>query len=159
MAISKAKDRRKNQRYYVKNHVFAVVRSKNHQLDQIEKMSKGEIAFAVIKSNPPKMGEITEISRNGLSFTYIENETDLSKFKEMDILFADEDFHLSRLSFKPVKDSAIKDERHFHPLSMKRQTVKFNNLSTVQQTKLEHMIKNFTTGEVPKNNRQASAGW
>lgn len=159
MGTNKLADRRENQRYYVKNHVFAVVRSKDHQLDQIDKMSKGEIAFAVIKSNPPRMGEITEISRNGLSFTYIENETDLSEFKEMDILFADEDFHLSRLPFKPVKDSAIHEEQHFHPLTMKQQTVKFNKLSFVQQTKLEHMIKNFTIGEVPRNNRQASAGW
>lgn len=159
MATKKHIDRRENQRYYVKNQVFAVVRSKDHQLDQIEKMSQGEIAFAVIKSNPPKMGEITEISRNGLSFTYIENETDLSKFKEMDILFADEDFHLSRLAFKPIKDSAIKEERHFHPITMKQQSVKFSNLSRVQRSKLEHMIKNFTIGEVPKENRQASAGW
>ena len=159
MAKNKSNERRENQRYYVKNHVFAVVRSKDHRLNQIEKMSKGEIAFAVLKSNPPKMGEITEISRNGLSFTYVGNETDLSQFKEMDILFADEDFLLSRLPFKPVKDSAILEGRHFQPLSMKRQTVKFSRLSMSQRIKLEHMIRNFTTGEVSKNDRQASAGW
>ena len=150
--------RRENQRYYVKKRVFAVVRSKHHQLDGIDKMSQGEIAFAVIKSNPPKMGQIVEISRGGLSFTYIENEADLSKFNEMDILFADEDFHLSRLPFKPVEDTAIHEESHFHPLSMKRQTVKFDALSYHQKRKLDHIIRNFTIGEVTDDKQQTSVG-
>ncbi len=158
MAKNKHKQKRESRRYYVKERVFAVVRSKNHQLDQIDKMSQGEIAFAVIKSNPPKMGEIIEISRGGLSFTYIENEADLSKFKEMDILFADEDFHLSRLPFQPVEDTVIQEERHFHPLLMKRQTVKFDELSSQQKTKLEHIIRNFTTGEVSEDKQQTSVG-
>lgn len=150
MHNDKKRERRKNKRYYVKDHLFAVVRSKGDQLDQLDKMSQGEIGFAVLKSNPPKMGEITEISRNGLSFTYIENETDLSKFSEIDILLTDEDFHLSRLPFKPIDDASIREGRHLRPLAIKRQTVEFNNLSTKQQIKLEHLIKNFTTGEVSK---------
>lgn len=158
MANTTDHQRRKSKRYYVKKRVFAVVRSKDHQLDRIDKMSKGEIALAVIKSNPLKMGEIVEISRGGLSFTYIENKNGLSKLNEMDILFADEDFHLSRLPFKPVKDTVMHKERHFHPLLMRRQTVKFDTLSSNQKSKLEHIIKNFTTGEVSEKNRQTSVG-
>ena len=97
MVKSKQEDRRKYRRYFVRKRIFAVVRSDNHQLNRIDKMSNGEIAFAVFKSNPPKMGEIIEISRGGLSFSYIENEADLSKFDEMDILFVDEDFHLTQV--------------------------------------------------------------
>lgn len=150
---------RENKRYYVKARIFAVIRSKNLQLDKIERMSKGEIAFAVIKSQPPKMGEITEISRGGLSFTYVENEADLSKFNEMDILFTDEDFHLSRIPFKPVEDTVIREDHHFQPLLMRRQTVKFDALSSKQIKKLDHMIKNYTTGEVHDNRLQTSVGW
>jgi hypothetical protein len=151
-------ERRADQRYYVKKRIFAVVCSNNHQLDHIEKMSKGEIAFAVIKSMPPKMGEITEISRGGLSFAYIENETDLSQFTELDILFTDETFHLSRLPFLPVGDTDILKERPFQALLMKRQAIKFNNLSFQQQLKLEHMIKNFTTGEVSPRQKTNKCG-
>jgi c-di-GMP-binding flagellar brake protein YcgR len=126
------------------------VRSENHQLRRIDKMSKGEIAFAVFKSNPPRMGEIIEISRGGLSFSYIDNATDLTDFSEMDILFVDEDFHLTHLPFKTVEDEAIVDSNRIHTFQMKRQTVKFKNLSDRQKKQLEYVLKNFTTGEVPK---------
>lgn len=113
-------------------------------------MSKGEIAFAVFKSNPLRMGEIIEISRGGLSFSYIDNETDLADFSEMDILFVDEDFHLTQLPIKPVEDTVIVDSNRIRTLQMKRQTVKFKNLSKRQKKKLEYVLKNFTTGVVPK---------
>lgn len=147
-------DRRRHRRYFVKKRIFAVVRSEHHQLNRIDRMSKGEIAFAVFKSNPPRMGEIIEISRGGLSFSYIDNETDLSDFNEMDILFVDEDFHLTQLPFKPVQDTAIVDSNRIRTLQMKRQTVKFNKLSACQKKQLEYVLKNFTTGEVPKQGRK-----
>jgi hypothetical protein len=143
-------DRRQYRRYLVKKRIFAVVRSENHQLRRIDRMSKGEIAFAVFKSNPPRMGEIIEISRGGLSFSYIENKADLSDFSEMDILFVDEDFHLTHLPFKPVEDTEIVDSKRIRTLQMKRQTVKFKKLSTRQKKQLEYILDNFTIGEVPK---------
>lgn len=143
------KDRRQHKRYYVKNRIFAVVRSDNHQLDQIEDLSKGEIAFAIMKSHPPKMGEIKDISQSGLSFDYIQNELDASEFDEMDILFVDENFHLCRIPFKPVEDADIDREGPFNTLAMKRLTVEFGGLSVKQKHQLKHVIKNFTTGEVP----------
>jgi hypothetical protein len=150
MIKAKKTDRRQHRRFFVKKRIFAVVRSDDHQLHRIDEMSKGEIAFAVFKSNPPKMGEIIEISRGGLSFSYIENEADLSDFKEMDILFVDEDFHLTQLQFKPVDDTAIIDSNRIRTLQMKRQTVKFKDLSAMQKKQLEYVLENFTTGEVPK---------
>lgn len=142
-------DRRQFKRYFVKNRVFAVVRSNEHQLDRIENLSKGEIALAVIKSNPPKMGEIVEIGKGGLSFTYIENEADLTQFKEMDILFVDENFHLSRLPFIAVEDKAFDTETPFTALSMKRLNVQFRGLTAKQKRLIKHMLENYTTGEVP----------
>jgi hypothetical protein len=147
-------DRRQHRRFFVKKRIFAVVRSENHQLNRIDRMSRGEIAFAVFKSNPPRMGEIIEISRGGLSFSYIDNETDLADFSEMDILFVDEDFHLTHLPFKPVEDTAIVDSNRIRTLQMKRQTVKFKKLSAWQKKQLEYVLKNFTTGEVPKPGRK-----
>lgn len=143
-------------RYYVKNRVFAVVRSKDHKLDRIDNLSKGEIAIAVIKSNSPRMGEIVEISKDGLSFTYIENDTDLAQFGEMDILFVDEDFHLSRLPFEPVEDSAFNAEAPFNALSMKRLTVRFGGLTDKQKIQINHLLENYTTGEVPLKSKSKS---
>lgn len=149
MEKSQKKDRRQHKRYYVKNRMFAVVRSDNHQLDQIADLSNGEIAFAIMKSNPPKMGEIKDISQSGLSFHYIQNELDVSEFKEMDILFVDENFHLCRIPFTAVEDAAIIKEGPFNTLAMKRLTVEFGGLTVKQKHQLRHVIKNFTTGEVP----------
>lgn len=151
MKTTKTLERRQHKRYFVKNRIFAVVRSKNHQLDQITDMSKGEIAFALMRSNPPKMGEIKEISQSGLSFHYIQNESDMSELKEMDILFTDENFHLCRIPFKMIDDTAVVTNSPLDALEMNRLTVQFGGLSMRQQHQIKHMIKNFTTGEVPKN--------
>jgi hypothetical protein len=144
------KDRREHKRYLAKHHLFAVVRSEHHQLKHIDKMSKGEIAFAIIKSNPIKMGDVIEISRGGLSFNYIENEEKLTGFKELDIIFAEKDFHLRRLPFIAIEDTALLDEGPFNALSMKRMTVQFQDLTSQQQEKIEHLINNYTIGEVPE---------
>jgi hypothetical protein len=149
MLPQKTKSQRQYKRYFVRNRIFAVVRSKNHQLDRINNLSKGEIALAVIKSKPPKMGEIIEISRSGLSFSYIENDKKLSDFNEMDILFVDEDFYLRCLPFTTVNDSAVHTDSPFNALAMKKLTVCFGSLSKEQKKQLEHVLKNFTTGEVP----------
>jgi hypothetical protein len=144
------KDRREHKRYLAKNHLFAVVRSEHHQLRRIDQLSKGEIAFAIIKSNPIKMGDIIEISRGGLSFNYIENKEKLSGFKELDIIFAEKDFHLKRLPFIAVEDAPLCDEGPLNALTMKRMTVQFKGLTTRQKDKIEHLISNFTIGEVPE---------
>ncbi len=150
------KDRREHKRYFVKNRVFAVVRSGDHQLKHIDKMSNGEIALAIIKSNPLKMGEIVEISRNGLSFCYIENEAKLTDLSELDIVFAEKDFHLSRLPFVPVEDTNLLDDGPFNALSMKRMTVQFEKMTTQHKRKIDHLLNHYTTGEVPDEyNKQA----
>lgn len=145
-------ERRKHKRFFVKNRIFAVVRSKEHCLRHIENLSKAEIALALINSHSPRMGEILEISRGGLSFSYIdiENKVKQTTLSEMDILFAEKDFHLSRLPFKAVKDDAMLDENPFNAFSMKRMTVKFEELTPRQQIKIEHLLSNYTVGEVPR---------
>ena len=147
MALDQKKERRQHRRYNMKNRIFAVIRSdsQQNQLDRINSMSKGEMALAVIKSKPPRMGEIVEISRDGLSFQHIENDTDISQFSEMDILYVDENFHLSRLPIKAVKETAIQGDAPFDVLSMKQLTVKFDGLSSKQQGQLDHLLKNFTS--------------
>lgn len=151
-------DRREHKRYFVKNRLFAVVRSNDHQLKKIDNMSNGEIAFALIKSNPPRMGEIIEISRGGLSFSYIENERNLKALGELDIIFAEKDFHLSRLPFIEVEDAEVISDSPFNALSMKRLTVKFEELSPKQKQKIDHLLSNFTTGEVPDTHRKQAWG-
>jgi hypothetical protein len=142
------KDRRQYRRYRVSNRLFAIVRSDMHLFDRFESMSKGEIAMAIIKSKPTHMGEIVEISRGGLSFQYIDTDRILSQPCELDILFIDEDFHLSGLPFQAVEDRSIKSDAPFDVLRMKRLTVKFCGLTSKQKLKLDHLLKNYTSGKI-----------
>jgi hypothetical protein len=153
----RTEDRREHKRYFAKNRLFAVIRSNHYQLKKIENMSKGEIAFALLKSNPSKMGEIIEISRGGLSFHYIANEKDLKALDELDIIFVEKGFHLSRLPFKAVEDAEVIDDSPFNALDMKRLTVKFEELSPKQKQKIDHLLHNYTTGEV--SNKKSKQAW
>lgn len=150
MAKNIDKERRQHKRYRMKNRIFAVICSGMHQLDAITSMSKGEIALAVIKSKPPRMGEIVEISLDGLSFHHIENDIDISQFSEMDILYADDDFHLSRLPFRTVKETALEGDAPFDVLAMKRLTVKFGGLTAEQKGQLDHLLENYTLRKAGK---------
>lgn len=146
----KTTDKRKSgrsRRFTLKNHSFAVVRSKNHLLDEMDSLSKGEIAFNVIKSKPPRMGRIVEISRNGLTFDYVENDETCSRNAEMDILVVDDNFHIRRLPFELVKDALLEADLPFNSLTMKRMTVQFNRLTYHQKRKLEHFLEHYTAGK------------
>jgi hypothetical protein len=149
MTKKPSQERRRHTRYRMKNRIFAVVLSKSYQPYRIESMSKGEIAFAVIKSKPPRMGEIVEISQGGLVFHYLENDRDLSQLSEMDIIFTDDDFHLARLPFKPIKETAIEGDAPFDVLEMRRLAVEFGGLTPKQELQLKHVLKNYTSREGP----------
>lgn len=122
-----------------------MIRSDAHQLDGIDRMSKGEIAMAVIKSRPSRMGEIVEISRGGLSISCVENNADISKSKEMDILFTDDDFYLSRLPFKTINERFIKAEAPFDVFNMTQLAVQFEALTENQRKKLDQLLDKYTS--------------
>jgi hypothetical protein len=147
MKPSQKRDPGRSRRYPLKKHSFAVVRSNNHLLDEIDSLSKGEIAFTIIKSKPPRMGRIVEISRNGLTFDYIENDEACSRNAEMDILVVDDNFHIRRLPFELVKDALLESDVPFNSLTMKRMTVEFNSLTYQQKRKLDHFLEYYTSGK------------
>lgn len=156
MAQNQNKERRHHKRYNMKNRIFAVIHSNVHheQLGKLKEMSKGELALAILKSKPARMGEIVEISQEGLSFQHVENDADITKFSEMDILYTDDDFHLSRLPIKAVKETAVEADVPFDVLSMTKLTVKFKGLTRKQKGQLNHLLENYVS---PKKTTRTSA--
>ena len=65
---------------------------------------EGEIALAVLKAKPLKMGQIVNISKGGLAFRYIDSEIEAGKSSKLDIVFAQNGFHLKKIPFKTVTD-------------------------------------------------------
>jgi hypothetical protein len=142
-------ERRRHKRYRVKRLAFAVIRSqKACEMGCIDRMSRGQVAMAVFKSKPAKMGQIIDLSEKGLSFSYIdENEEALDESKTIDILFADDNFYLARLPFQIIREFVIKNEFAYNPITMKRRSVAFYDLTPDQRAKLDYFINSHTIGE------------
>ncbi len=115
-------------------------------LGQIEDMSMGEIALAVLKAKPLKMGQIENISKGGLAFRYIDSEIEAGKSSELDILFAQNGFHLQKVSFKTVADYKAASEFPFSSIVMRQRSVQFREIKPYQTSQLDYFIKNYTKG-------------
>jgi hypothetical protein len=116
-------DRRKEQRFKVK-----------------------EGAYAVLKPYTSKLGQIIDISKNGLSFQYVLNSEQALNASHVDILLPDSGFFLDNLQFKPVLESKISKDFSFSTLTVMRYSLEFENLTTDKRNSLEYFIQNHTMG-------------
>ena len=146
--VEKQIERRKHQRFTARNGTFAVIGPENAYLDEIKKMSMGEIACAVYKSNPKKLGQIIDMSQGGLAFSYIDKRERSGKSQAMDILSAGNQFYLENVLFKTIMDADAADEPAFSPIKLKRQRIQFVNLTSDQKRKLAHFLSNYTDGDM-----------
>jgi hypothetical protein len=141
----KSIERRKHNRFRVKEGGFAMFMSAPANLGQIEDMSMGEIALAVLKAKPLKMGQIVNISKGGLAFSYIDSEIEAGKSSELDIVFAQNGFHLKQVSFKTVADYKAISEFPFSSIVMRQRSVQFREMRPSQTSRLDYFIKNYTS--------------
>jgi CRISPR/Cas system-associated protein Cas10 (large subunit of type III CRISPR-Cas system) len=105
-------------------------------------------ALIELRSHRGKLGEIIDISKGGLSFRYIDIGDRPKGSFEVDIFLKETSFRLEKVPAKTVSD--LKTTQYFPYSSTKtrRQGVQFGELTRDQISKLEHFIKNCTTGEV-----------
>lgn len=115
-------DRRREQRYSVKEGTFVV--------------------------NSPNMGQLTDISMSGLAFTYFDWEEWPDSFQEMDIFQANGGgYCLHNLPGDTVSDSAANS--YMQDLShngQRRRSVHFRELSPFQVEELLSFIQTHATG-------------
>ena len=143
----KKTDRRMHKRFSAKEKTFAVLRSGRFSLDQINRMSMGEIACAVYNSKPAIMGQIVDVSQGGLSFDCIDEAWPSEKSLKLDILSANDKFYMGRIKFKPVHERKSKDTTSLSPIRMKKQGIQFVDLSFKQLSRLERFLRHHTDGE------------
>jgi hypothetical protein len=145
-AMKKAKtERRKHKRFSTRKAAFAVIGPEKAYLDEIKKMSMGEIACAVYKSNPVKMGQIIDMSRGGLAFSYIAGKKLAGKAVAVDILSAGNKFFLEKILFKTIMDVDAGEDFEIDPIQLKHQRIQFVDLSPDQKEKLEYFLSHCTT--------------
>ncbi|MBW1891217.1 MAG: hypothetical protein JRF32_13150 [Deltaproteobacteria bacterium] len=142
-------EQRIHKRFSAKAKTFAVLRSEEPGLDQIKKMSMGEIACAVYNSKPARMGQIVDMSQGGLSFDYIDGDDTGKTHLKLDILSANEKFYMDKISFKSIRDVKTANELSFSPITMKKQGIQFVGLTFQQLSRLEKFLRKHTDGEVP----------
>lgn len=145
--MKKRTERRKDNRFKVKEGAFAMILSAPAKLEQIKDMSMGEIALAVLKAKPIQMGQIVNISQGGLAFRYIDSKLELEESLELDILFARDGFYLKKVPFRTVSDFNTVSKFSIGTFKMKQQGVQFKEIMPDQQSQLDLFIKNHTTDE------------
>ena len=103
-------------------------------------------AFAVVKCQVSKVGQILDISMGGLALHYIANGTPSNSSYTLDILLSGNGFYLERIPFETITDIEIPNQFPFTSLIMRRQGVKFLELSPQQALMLEEFIREHTVG-------------
>ena len=123
MSDKKMVERRKHQRFRVREGVFVVLGPDSN-----------------------KIGTIMDISMGGLAYNYLEDLFDEEdKFSELNIFFAEESLYLKKIKFQVVADQQP-PKIPFSSINLRRCGVRFDNLNPSQTSELEHFIRNCTVG-------------
>ena len=110
------------------------------------------LAFALLKSvSYEELGEIIDISKGGLALQYLVGEKQIKEFVELDIIFADNGFHIKKIPCKTISDFEITNEIYFSFLKMRRHSIKFGELDNHQTSELNYFIKQHTIAEAQAN--------
>jgi hypothetical protein len=105
-------------------------------------------ALIEFRSHRGKLGEIIDISKGGLAFRYIDIGDRPKGSFEVDILLKKTGFRLEKVPAKTISDHKTSKYFPYSSTITRRQGVQFGELTRNQIAKLEHFIKNYTTGEV-----------
>ena len=118
-------ERRKNQRYKVKDR-----------------------SFAVLGPDASRLCHMIDICRAGLAFRYfVDADEPVGKNMELGILAGD-DFYLESIPARVVTEKTVESSSPFNAAIMKRRGVEFGLLTPKQIKAIEYFIENNTEGRV-----------
>ncbi len=130
MAVEKFNERRKNQRFQVKERVFAFP-----------------------EQHVCELGQILDISRGGLSFRYIDDrEPSTAGSFTLDLFMHGNDFCIKKLRVRTASDISLEEDYNslITPIQLRRRGVQFLDLSEEQLSELNQFLKNCTLSEPDK---------
>ena len=109
------------------------------------KVQKG--VFAAFRPPSTTIGQIIDISRRGLAFRYIDGEEPSNESSELDILIADNTFHVDKVPFETISDFEIGNEFPFSSMTLKRRGVQFGEMTHSQISQLDYFMQHYTIAE------------
>jgi hypothetical protein len=129
--LNQAGDRRRYERYGVK-----------------------EGAYAALSPDSAKMGQIIDISRGGLCFRYIAHVDQIEDAAETHVFVGDEGIYLEKMPNRVIEDVPVEDGSFPGSIMlgaktmrvMRQRRVCFGELTGNQAAQLEYFIQNRTTG-------------
>ena len=113
-------ERRKNQRYNVKDS-----------------------AFVIINPEPVRLVPILDIALGGVG-VYVNNEDHwLNKVSKLEIMVADCSFYLANLPVESISNFKAFPANPSYPIDGRRCSLKFGSLTLSQKTELKYFIRNY----------------
>ncbi|MFO7761155.1 MAG: hypothetical protein R6V20_06050 [Desulfobia sp.] len=107
--------------------------------------------YAILRQPANKIGKILDISRSGMSFTYLSTNGELSKpTRGIDLLAEDEGIFVENLPFRSVSDNMVKHSQPFRQITIRRHSIKFENLTEKKLTSIEAFIEKYSLGQQEK---------
>lgn len=107
-----------------------------------------DVAFAILRSDKDEeLGQIMNISMGGLAFQYFVGNRELQKADKLDVLPADNGFHVDNIPFQVVDDYELVNELPFSSITKREQRVYFAKLTDNQKKGIESFIKEHTYQE------------
>jgi len=126
------------------------VERRKHQRFQVQNG-----AFVVLTPPDTKVGRIVDISMGGLAFHYVGTEESSRESTQLSIFSGDCSFYLYRVTCATVSDLRAY-ATGLAPLSIRRHSVQFGELTHDHASRLEHFIRNYSTNEEGLRTRYAS---
>lgn len=122
------KERRKHQRYDMK-----------------------DVAFAILKADrEEELGQIVNISLGGLAFHYFIGNRDFQKADRLDVLLADRGIHVEDIKFDVIEDYELVNELPFSSITKREQRVIFSDLSDEQKQGIDSFIRRHAFSDTMK---------
>jgi len=113
-------ERRKHTRYEVEDHILVRLKSQTKE----------------------GFGQLLDISEGGLSLYYYINPDKSGDYSELGIFPLDNDCTIKDIPMSMVVDKELNDGSKM----LRRQSVRFGNLTPKQKVKLDYLLKNYTLG-------------
>ena len=115
---------------------------RQHQRYRVQKN-----ALALLRNKSIYPGHITEISLGGMAFQYHSRNGKTPEAPEVDIISANytEAVLIRHLGIKTVSDLAVSEKKAGEPTQLRKQVVRFGNLSRGQMSRLEYFIRGYSS--------------
>ncbi len=105
-------------------------------------------AFVGLGPHYNNVGQIIDLSMGGLAFHYAGSKEPPRGSWKLDIFLNDGNFYLGKVPFRIISDFEIADKEPFDPITTRRSSVQFGNLTHYQKYLLGYFIQNHTIDEV-----------